>query len=187
MIQPSPGKLIRGISEPTITLLPDVQNANEGDTVTLDVWVDFSTEPALGGGFDIFYDELKLSYNSFSFDPGYTGDPDFSRPPDEFPGGVLDSLAIGDFFDGITGPELIGTLSFTAIAEGMVDVTMADDDNLAGQFISFESGSPLTVNYIGSTVFIGPGTGLLVSPPSIDFGTVIGLAEQALTVANLDI
>ncbi len=173
----------RGPAQRLVELLPASQVVITGDTVAVDVRVDFSGDPVLGGGMDIVYDDTVLQYEGFEFSAEYSGEPAFSRPPDAMAGGLLSGLAIGQFFGGIAGPETIGTLRFTAITSGTTDLVASDNLLPVGGFISFETGLPVSVDYVSASVEVI--VGLSLSQPSLDFGEVIGaVAEQELTVSN---
>jgi len=113
-------------------------SANVGETFSLDVIADFTSDPTLGGGLDIFYDETVLSFQSFSFASSSTlvTDPGFNRLPDVL-SNELEGLAFGNFA-GVSTAGIVGTLSFTAIAAGNFDMILAVTDNAlkGGSFIS---------------------------------------------------
>lgn len=111
--------------------------AGVGDIFTLDVVMDFTGDPTLGGGTDIFYDASVLSFQSFDFSTAtLILDPFLSRSPDVL-SNELEGLAFGDFF-GLTGPGVVGTLTFQAIAVGDILLTMAvtSEPLKGGEFIS---------------------------------------------------
>ncbi|MDF1556106.1 MAG: hypothetical protein P1P84_23750 [Deferrisomatales bacterium] len=154
----------------SFALLPPTQEVMVGDTVTLGVTMDFSTDPTVGGGLDIFYDPAVLSYQDFvfatelNFDFGFTGAPVLVSP------GVLQNLYIGNF-SGLAGPALVGTLTFSADAMGTSLLTMADSalaaaDGGAGPFYSAATFAEQVVDYTGAEVNVNvvpiPGSVLLL-------------------------
>ncbi len=105
--------------------------ANVNDIITLDVLMDFTGNPTLGGGTDIFYDSAVLSYQSFSFaTTSLTLDPAFSRTPDIL-SNKLEGLAFGNF-NGLSGPGTVGTLTFQVIASGNTTLRMAETTSALG-------------------------------------------------------
>jgi len=107
------------------------------DTVTFDVVMDFSGTPTLGGGFDIVFDSSQLEFGNFiNFEIGEDG---FGRDPDEFDG-LLESWAFGAFA-GLSGPETVGSVSFTFIGKGITDVFLTATSGIGGPFVSFDNPS----------------------------------------------
>jgi len=156
----------------SVTFNPSTGATTVGGTVTLDVWMDFTDHPTLGGGFDILYDPAILSVDSWSYAPlgdaFLQGPADFLTTP-----GVVSAVAVGDFF-GLSGPALVGTVSFTAIAAGMDTVMMMDNLGPAGPFISaMDFFSVIPVNYGTASISVST-----VPVPAAFwlFGTGLGLA-----------
>ena len=101
-----------------------------GDTIDLQILMDFSDDPTIGGGFDIIFDPSLVSYvlNSYITDPSLGSDPDLTR--DDNPAVLNSALrvdiesdrlagaAFGDFV-GLTGPATVGSLSFIADTVGV--------------------------------------------------------------------
>jgi len=111
--------------------------AGLGDLITFDVLMDFTGDSTLGGGTDIFYDASILSYQSFDFSTTTLAlDSDFSRSPDVL-FNELEGLAFGNF-NGLSGPGVVGTLTFQVVALGDATLSMAETDNAlaGGGFIS---------------------------------------------------
>ena len=121
---------------------------NVGDTVTFEIWADFSdVGGTIGGGLDMFYDSAVLSYNNdFAFDPSFPTDPLMTSLGDDCATaatlgctgpGEIDGIAVGTFsFFGLaaSGPTLVGSLSFTGAFAGFAALTMADNDPLFGSW-----------------------------------------------------
>ena len=136
----------------TITLSPLSQNVVLGNPVSLQLNMDFTGDPTVGGGIDIFYDSSLLSFVSFTFDPGLGDDPGFRRQPDVLTN-ELNGLAFGNY-DGLEGPSTVGTLTFNTIGTGTVWFTMADNDSPAGPFYSAVTFEQQTVDYCCASVTI---------------------------------
>lgn len=131
--------------------------AELGDLITLDVLMDFTGDPTLGGGTDIFYDASVLSYQSFGFtSTSLALDTDFSRSPDVL-SNELEGLSFGNF-NGLSGPGVVGTLTFQVIAFGDVVLSMAETDNLlaGGAFTSATTFTSQAVNFGTAGVTIVP-------------------------------
>lgn len=127
----------------SITLVPTTPTTGlaPGDTVSFDIVMDFTTDDnglgsdiTLGGGFDIVFDPTALQLQVFT--NAMLGDPQFGRDPDIL-SGLLESWGFADF-NGLTGPELVGTVSFTvsANAPAMSSVSTSATSGIAGPFVS---------------------------------------------------
>ncbi len=143
----------------SVSLTPAFQTGLVGDVVELELVMDFTDDPTLGGGIDIFYDDGLLSFASFVFSPELGDDPALRRLPDELDG-ELNGLAFGNI-DGLSGPSTVGTLSFTALGEGTSPLTMAQnegpppEDN-PGPFVSASTFEPQDVVFENASVSIVP-------------------------------
>lgn len=62
----------------TISLSPSSQYVALGSQISLQLNMDFTDDPTLGGGLDIYYDRSLLSFVSFTFDPALGDDPFFA-------------------------------------------------------------------------------------------------------------
>lgn len=127
----------------SLTFIPvtPTQGLSAGDSVSLQVWLDFSDivddngNPVgtVGGGFNILFDAEVLEYTSVDFIP--IGDPVFATPPDYNPGqpNQLDSWTMGDF-NGIVGPIMAGTVNFQVIANTafVTDVKFSSTSSIDG-------------------------------------------------------
>ncbi len=144
----------------TISITPLSMNAQLGDNVSVDIWMDFSDEPTLGGGIDITYNGSVLSFSSFSFDNAFLASSD---PAMTCPGAILCSPSINQVnsvtniafgnFGGLSGPSLVGTLNFVAIGAGTTSLTPVETVGAAGPFVSALTYEPQTnVLYIPSAV-----------------------------------
>ena len=134
----------------TISLTPLIQNIALGNQVSLQLNMDFSGDPTLGGGVDILYNNSLLSFASFTFDTSLGDDPSFRRQPDIQPN-KLNGLAFGNF-GGLGGSRVVGTLVFNTLGAGPVNLTLAENSFPAGGFYSATTFNPQVVTYTGALV-----------------------------------
>lgn len=121
----------------------DIILAGPNELLTFDVVMDFSDAPTLGGGFDIVFDPSSLEFESFTNNE--IGEDGFGRDPDEFDG-LLESWAFGAF-GGMTGPDIVGTVSFTYLG-GLTEISLTATSGIGGPFVSFDNpGSMLDVDF----------------------------------------
>jgi len=150
------------------------------DIITDDVLMDFTDDATLGGGTDIFFDPTILSFQSFDFSSTTLAlDSAFSRLPDaDVLPGKLEGMAFGNF-GGLSGPGVIGTLTFQAIAIGDSALTMAVTTEAlkGGDFISNNTFGPQVVNFGSANVSV---TAVPVPAAVWLFGSgLVGLAGVA--------
>ena len=153
----------------TIELIPvSSTTINIDDTVTFEIWADFSdVGGTIGGGLDIFYDSTILSYNNdFVFDPNFGADP-ISRTGDDCSVALDLGCASANEINGI-GPidftpigmanslSLMGTLSFTGSVAGSTILTMADNDLPAGGWFDNTTFDPVFPVYNSAEVNVIP-------------------------------
>ena len=143
----------------TISLMPTSANINIGETATFDMYLDAADVGGiLAGGLDMFYDIGILRYNGdFAFDPLFPTDPSFSRLGDDCATvaalgcsepGEINGIAFGSFTGlAASGPTLVGSLSFTAMADGTTLLTMSDNDLPAGSWFDINS-NPIDMKYV---------------------------------------
>lgn len=139
----------------TIGASPNIVDALVGGTILIDVVADFTDEATVGGGMDLFYNSGVITYNNFSFaSTELPLDDAFSRVPDDL-GNKLEGLAFGNFA-GIGTAGIVGTLSFTALAPGSFDLTMAvtTDPLKGGDFISAVTFAPMTVDFGSANITV---------------------------------
>ena len=138
----------------TISLNPLSQNVALGNQVSLQLNMDFSGDPTLGGGIDILYNGSLLNFVSFTFNSVLGDDPSFRRQPD-IQINKLNGLAFGNF-SGLSGPSVVGTLIFNTLGAGTVNLTLAENSLPAGGFFSAATFNPQTVMFTGASVNISP-------------------------------
>ncbi len=142
-----------------VYLLPEQQTVGVGEQVDVELWWDFSDEPTLGGGVDLFYDDSLLAFESFEYnlaDPAL--DPALTFFDFVAGGGEVDGIATANFF-GIAGPVRIGTATFTSLDLGAAVLSVAESDHpiVGTPFFSIDTLMPYppgVVEYIGATVNI---------------------------------
>ncbi len=131
--------------------------AGLNDIITIDLLMDFTDDATLGGGTDIFFNATVLSFQSFDFSSTtLVLDPAFGRLPDaDVLPGKLEGMAFGNF-GGLSGPGVIGTLTFQAIAVGDSALTMAVTTEAlkGGDFISDNTFGPQVVNFGSANVSV---------------------------------
>lgn len=164
----------------SISLSPTLQNVALGDTVSLQLSMDFTDDATLGGGIDLFYDDAVLQFVSFTFDAGLGDDAELQRQPDVLTG-ELDALAFGSFA-GLSGPSLVGTLLFNTLTGGTVNFTLAQNDTVAGGFYSANSFEAQNVTFNGAAVNVSavplPAAGWLLLS---GLGLLAGLRRHVVT------
>jgi len=138
----------------SIWLTPASQTVQLGDPVALDVNMDFSADPTVGGGFDVFFDHNMLSFSSFAIDTTLVLDPVFTNvTPDVSTTDQLAGFSFGNF-GGLSGPAKVGTLTFQALAPGLTNLSLADNVAPYGPFYSAVTSLQQTVDYTGASVDI---------------------------------
>jgi hypothetical protein len=171
---------------PNVSLLPATQNVAPNGSVSLELWMDFTEDPTIGGGVDTTFDASRLTFVSFTFDPALGDDPAFRRQPNLEAPGQLNALAFGHF-DGLTGPARVGTFVFNTLGTlGTTAITNESDEpnGPAGPFVSAITFGPIDVTFNNATVTI---LGRDISAPtSVSMGSVrVGQVEQkVVTVMN---
>lgn len=145
----------------SITLVPSSTNVQVGDTVTVDIVMDFSDvytggNGTVGGGLDVTFDNSLLTYGSYA--AGSTADSGFRRNPD-VSGNKLVGIAAGGLGEddgtnsspALGATDTIGTLTFTAADVGTATLSAADNVSPAGGFYSFQN-QPISVTYNGASI-----------------------------------
>ncbi len=139
----------------------------QGNYFQVDIYMDFSDDPTIGGGFDILFDSSLVSYvnGSFLIDSELTSDPALTRDGNlaspaanqvdvDVAGGKIVGAAFGDLI-GLSGPSLVGSLTFLAENPGLAGFALAATENPAvGNFVSTFTLEEQMVNFSGSSVQI---------------------------------
>jgi hypothetical protein len=123
-------------------------NIMVGNSVTIDVFADFSAEATLGGSFDIVTSDALLTYQNTSFATVTTlQDPDLNRAPD-VKNNKLEGFAFGGI-DGVGTYGVVGSMTFTADSIGTFIVSAANSDcsSCGGDFISDQTFSSMAVAF----------------------------------------
>ena len=137
----------------TVSFGETLINADLNGTFSVDLRIDFTGDATLGGGLDIFFDSSALNFSSFDFGVAPSLDPSFNRLPNLVLNAdplqsKLEGLAFGSFA-GITGPEVIGTLTFqaTAVGSSALSLAVTTDPSKGGEFISSSTFSLQVVDF----------------------------------------
>ena len=111
----------------TVSLSTATPSVTVGSQITFDINIDFTGNPILGGGLDVFYtgftDANQLTFQSYTPATNFGLDPAFGRAPDpqstKLNGIGFTAADVGlPTFTGLTGPGSIGTISFLANVAG---------------------------------------------------------------------
>jgi len=125
-----------------------------GEELTVDLHMESNDRPSTGGGLNINYDTALLDFVSFTPNPALVLDSAFGREPDITTEGVtLNGLAFGEF-EGLSGSQLIGTLTFNPLSTGTVDLALSDNSTPMGTFYMVDGSVPATINYTGTSITI---------------------------------
>ena len=137
----------------SVSLMPASVDAVEGGSIAIDVVIDFSDDPTLGGGIDINWDSAVLAFDSWSYDSSTVGD-DVGFRNDGVPGdGSYIGQAVGNFNGLTTGT--IGTITLVAVAAGDTMVSVGDTTNAAvGPWVSAVTFGVQNPEYSGANVTV---------------------------------
>lgn len=128
----------------TLTVDPAADPSGDfvvGESVILNIAMDFTDGAMIGGGIDITYDPTVLSYVGWSgFDAGLGQDPSFSSDPTNPSAGLVQGLSWGNF-SGLTGPSAVGTLTFQAINGGSTFFNV-ENSAVTDPFVSLATFAP---------------------------------------------
>ncbi|MFK7888142.1 MAG: hypothetical protein AB8G16_14880 [Gammaproteobacteria bacterium] len=140
----------------SISLVPTSATTalSAGDIVDFDVVMDFSTNDSglgsditLGGGFDLLWDPAAMTFHGLTLSG--IDENDFAPgDPDIFPG-LAFNWSFG-VFGGISGPALVGTISFEVLAGAPATsmISGRGTDGIGGPFVSaLDFVTLLDVNY----------------------------------------
>lgn len=106
--------------------------ASAGDVITLDIFFDFTGEPTLGGGFNVFYTASQLDF--LTYDIADFGEPAFNRAPDVAEDGVLLGASVGDYEALEFG--LLAQMSFLVTGNSGFSIELRNAPGLGGAWIS---------------------------------------------------
>ncbi len=123
--------------------------AAAGDLVSFEVWMDFTDNPTIGGGFDVHFNSVALEFESLERTTNCS-DPDCGgwREP-EVSDGLIQDWRAGDFNDGLAGPLALGLITFTFLEHDFSQpfLEMATSSGLGGPFVSFDDFTVIDVDY----------------------------------------
>lgn len=121
----------------SIYLTPANQAVTPGNAFQLQLWMDFTGEPTIGGGVDVVFDNF-IDGNQLTFDtytPEPLGDPALiSVPAVNAAKTALEGITFGELINGLEGPALVGTLAFTANSLGNYSFSLRDNADAGGFF-----------------------------------------------------
>lgn len=123
---------------PSVSLSAVNPTVTAGSQATFELFMDFSSDPTLGGGVDVVFGNFtngsQLSF--LSYDPAALGDPFYINVPTvSTTGDRLEGITFGDFTNGVSGPALVGTLVFNTLVAGNYSLSLVDS-GLTGGFYS---------------------------------------------------
>ena len=143
------------------------------ELVEVDMGVDL-TDLTVGGGIGVEYDQTRLEFVSFRFDPA--GPPNFNSSPTD--GSQAQPLAIGGGWIifappfGVSGFQPFGTLTFRVISDGNATISAFDGIAPLGPFV----GANGTLTVIDTSMTIN------VSAPAPAPPNVPGLGSQWMLI-----
>lgn len=153
----------------SIFLTPPNQAVTPGAAVQLELWMDFTAAPTIGGGVDVVFDNFidgnQLTFVSYT--PEALGDPVLiSVPAVNAANNALEGITFGELVDGLEGPALVGTLAFTANSVGNYSFSLRDNVDAGGffsltgprQFQLYTAGASLAVEAAPPPPLPLPGT-----------------------------
>lgn len=183
-----------GVQASTLSIETSTSTVNLSDIITLQIMMDFTDDATLGGGFDILFDPNLVSYipKSYLTDPTLGSDPDFTRDDDP---SVLDASKLVEVqfdrlvgaafgsFSGLSGPSVVGSLSFVADTAGtaMFSVSASTSSSVGG-FFSANTFDEQFPNFTGTAVTI---SGIPIPATFWLFGSgllgLVGIARRSTT------
>ena len=170
-----------------VWLSPETERVRVGEVIELEYWWDYTQEPVIGGGADLFFDPALMAFSAADFASAPILDPQFSIVvyPSNTPAGDSAVSVFAGNFMGITGPLRVATLYFTALAPGTVELSMATtrDPNL-DQFCDLFC-DIVEPEFIGATVVIAPVPLPAVAVPLLVCLLLLSLWSGAGTVADV--
>lgn len=128
----------------SVWLDPASQNVAPFDSVSVDVYVDFSDATTSKGWFDLSYNSTLLSLTGFSYDAAFTSSL-ITIGVDTATSGLIKSIG---FVGSVSTSGLLGTATFTSLGEG----TAALETLETFGFLNSASTSYLPVTYEGASV-----------------------------------
>ena len=110
----------------------------------------------MGGWFSVVYDEEGLVFQAW--EPAVLSDTTFSGGPHVTPGQLID-FSLADVENGITGLNLIGTLTMSAAPDapsGTYWMSTTDMSCVCGPWITLETFQIIPVEFDGTNVHVKP-------------------------------
>ena len=147
-----------------LSLLPAAPAVLASEPVVVDLMMDFDTDATLGGGLELLYDNSLLQYESFELNPALNDDPAYRAgiaPVVNSDGSLKNGILSFGHFDGLSGSQKVGTITFTpssAAAVGIAYVSLLNNAAPYGDFYGAASYVGQPVKYEDTTVSIGVDT-----------------------------
>ncbi len=148
----------------SVSVVPAGQTVvNVGDTFVLDLIIDFSASPTLGGGIDINYDSTMVEFVKFEFDSDFLklSDPLLTcpganncSPIDQTGKGKVENIVLGNFM-GIDNKHTVGTLSYILNDYAFTSINPAVTTASGGPFVSATTNEPMSLNLYGVNLHNG--------------------------------
>ncbi len=138
-------------------LNPEIQSVDLNSQFTVNLWMDFSAEPIVGGGIVLEYDQSQVAFQDFNWDSAFAYDPALS----EWNGDTLGQIVVRfGSFAGLTGPSIVGAFDFNSLFVESASMLALVPDELAYAFSPIDFNQPLpnvtlnsaTVNIVPSAV-----------------------------------
>ena len=151
---------LAAVSAASISLNPVEQSVQVGQEATIQINMDFSGDPTIGGGIDILFDDFTngTELTFVSYEAADIGDPGLRRDPD-VESDKLNSIGI-TAFDGLPEQALVGTIKFIANDVGEYTLTPTESTGVAGGFFALvDTGQPVVEqnpDLFGATITVVP-------------------------------
>lgn len=160
----------------TVTLNTATPTVAAGSEISFDITIDFTGNPILGGGVDVFYtgftDTNQLTFVSYIPNNTIGLDPDLGRTPDplstKLNGIGFTAADVGlPSFTGLTGPGSVGTLTFLANVAGDYSLGLGINTADVGGFFD-TNGDPLAgVGLLGTSFKVTPAAAAVPLPGAL--------------------
>ncbi len=120
-----------------------VPSVGQNSPFSIDLWMDFSADPTLGGGVALTYNPSLVDFQSFNWNLVFPTDPGFSSWMQTAPDTV--EVAFGNFA-GLSGPAVVGTFDFLSLSvDGLAHFDLGLAAGAFGPFVSAATYSPYPV------------------------------------------
>ncbi len=145
-----------GAQAATVSLDPASNTGPQGSQVTFNLIANFGSTATIGGATDLTWNPSVLTFQSFAFDSGFGTPPrDAGFDVKDLQSSSLYSVGFGNFGGiALATNTTIGHVTFNLIGNpgSSSAITLSDSVKWAGFYDT--TGSPITVNYTGTTAGI---------------------------------